>query len=160
MTRESSNCDTLASLLSRLRGYCDSGFALAIHIRLTRPTLMFQTYDQAWSDHYSENGYMLSDPVVHFGLTQRGRVIWDDLAEQDTEGVLRAAKRFGLHHGWTYATGKPNSKTIAGMTRSDRAMTPAEMAEVEEIVEALHGLTEDFSDWPASEQESARKLLP
>ncbi len=160
MTKEGSKRDTLASLLSRLRGYCDSGFALAIHIRLTRPTLLFQTYDQAWSDHYSENGYMLSDPVVHWGLTHVGRVVWDSLADQDPEGVFQAAKDFGLYHGWTFAIGEMADKTIAGMTRSDRAHSAAEVAEIEAIVSEIHTLTADFADWPPGEQDRARHLKP
>lgn len=55
----------VAGLLDRLRTYCDTGFALAIHIRYTRPSLLYRTYDQAWIDHYSEKGFMLTDPVVH-----------------------------------------------------------------------------------------------
>jgi len=45
--------------LTQLRALCDSGFALAIHIRYTRPTILYRTYDQAWIDHYSERGFML-----------------------------------------------------------------------------------------------------
>ena len=160
MTTEISACDLLALHLGRLRALCDSGFALAIHIRLTRPGLMYQTYDQAWSDHYSENGYMLSDPVVHFGLTQTGMVRWDDLADQDLVGVLRKAREFGLFNGWTYALGPANSRTIAGMTRSDRAHDAAEVAEIRAIVEDIHALTEDLASGPAAERDRARHLVP
>lgn len=160
MVTTSSKSDTLARLLGRLADLCDSGFALAIHIRLTRPSLLFQTYDSAWSDHYSVNGYMLSDPVVHFGLTRNGRVAWDALTDQDSAGVLKAARDFGLYNGWTYATGQASSKTIAGMTRSDRGHDAAEIAEIEAIVEEIHALTEDFADWPAAEQERVRRLIP
>lgn len=159
MTRVDGKCDRLATLLGRLQALCDTGFALAIHIRLTRPTLMFQTYDRAWSDHYSEHGYMLVDPVVHFGLTETGRVTWDEMTDRDSEGVLVKAKEFGLHHGWTYALGQASSKTIAGLTRSDRRHTEAEMDEIEAIMDEMHALTEDFRNWPPAEQEAARHLM-
>ncbi len=149
----------LATLLGRLQALCDTGFALAIHIRLTRPTLLYTTYDPAWSDYYSEHGFMLVDPVVHFGLTDTGRVIWADMAAQDSEGVLVKAREFGLHHGWTYALGHSNSKTIAGLTRSDRAHTEAEMDEIEAILDEMHVLTEDFTDWPSDVQLAARGLI-
>ncbi|NBZ87664.1 autoinducer binding domain-containing protein [Stagnihabitans tardus] len=144
--------------MSTLRETCDSGFALAIHIRLTRPTLLFQTYDPAWSDHYSEHGYMLSDPVVHWGLENTGRVIWDSLADKDPEGVLTAARNFGLHHGWTLALGDRMDKTIAGFTRSDRAHTAEEIDRMTAIMTEIHEMTADFKTWPAAEQDRARRL--
>ena len=160
LAKDRSIRDALAGELGRLRAYCDSGFALAIHIRLTRPTLLYQTYAQDWSDHYSEKGYMLSDPVVHWGLTQTGRVVWDSLAGQDPEGVLTAAKRFGLHHGWSYATGVAGDKTIAGLTRSDRAHTEAEVAEICQIVDSIHALTEGVETLGQAEQDELRRLIP
>lgn len=158
MTTATARCDKLATLLSTLREACDSGFALAIHIRLTRPTLLFQTYDPAWSDHYSEHGYMLSDPVVHWGLTNTGRVIWDSLSGKDPEGVLKAARDFGLYNGWTLALGESNDKTIAGFTRSDRAHGAEERDAMEAIMVEIHGMTADFTSWPLAEQERARRL--
>ncbi|MCW1919699.1 autoinducer binding domain-containing protein [Rhodobacter sp. KR11] len=145
--------------MGRLQALCDTGYALAIHIRLTRPTLLYQTYDAAWSDHYSENGYMLSDPVVHWGLENAGTVFWADLADKDPEGVLKSAAAHGLHHGWTIARGDRFDKTIAGMTRSDRAHTAEEQVEIQEIVAEIHAMTADFVTWPPALQEQARRLL-
>ena len=39
----------VAGLLDRLRAYCDTGFALAIHIRYTRPSLLYRTMPRAGS---------------------------------------------------------------------------------------------------------------
>lgn len=158
MIDDASRCDRLANLLGKLRRHCDTGFALAIHIRLTRPSLMYQTYDATWSDHYSENGYMLCDPVVRFGLTQVGRVRWEDLASEDEAGVLAAARRFGLHNGWALALGSASSRTIAGLTRSDRAHDAGEISEIEALIGEIHALTGDISNWPAFEQARARRL--
>jgi LuxR family transcriptional regulator len=145
------------SCLRRLAVLCDSGYALAIHIRLTSPTLMYQTYAQDWSEHYSVKGYMLSDPVVHWGLTHTGRIMWASLAEADPEGVIAAAESFGLTHGWTYATGAANSRTIAGITCS-RAHTEAEVAEIIAIVDEVHAITDRFDDFPKDVQERLRRL--
>lgn len=156
--KEGRNCATLAGLLQRLGQSCDSGYALAVHIRLTRPTLLFQTYDAAWSDHYSVNGYMLFDPVVHWGMTQTGSIAWANLRDQDPQGVLQAAEDFGLYNGWCFAIDHGGSRTIAGLTRSDRAHSAAEMEEIREIVGEIHRLTMDFDQWPPEEQEAARAL--
>ncbi len=150
--------DEVAARLTRLGDLCDTGYALAIHIRLTAPTLLYQTYSQAWAEHYSIKGYMLSDPVVRWGLTHTGQVTWASLTGEDPEGVIASASSFGLTHGWTYATGAANTRTIAGMTRSARAHTDAEVIEIKEIVDDLHNLTDGFDDFPKDLQDKLRTL--
>ncbi|MES2432688.1 MAG: autoinducer binding domain-containing protein [Pseudomonadota bacterium] len=144
--------------LTRLRALCDSGFALAIHIRYTRPTILYRTYDQAWIDHYSERGFMLSDPVVHWGLTHIGAVNWADLVDQDPQGVIRAALAHGLHNGWTYAMGPQTSRSIAGVTKTGPDFTAAERAEVAQIVDDLHDLTEGFEGFTPETQSALLAL--
>jgi len=97
---------------------------------------------------------------VHWGLANEGRVVWETLADKDPEGVLKAAKDFGLYHGWTFALGDMSDKTIAGMTRSDRAHTAAEFAEIEAMVRESHAMTADFNSWPVEDQNRARHLIP
>lgn len=149
----------IAQLLGDLGAICDTGFALAIHIRYTRPTLLFQTYAQTWSDHYSEQGYMMTDPVVRWGLTNTGSVIWDTLRDQDPEGVITAAVAHGLTNGWTYALGPTGSRTIAGLTKSGAAFTPDQTAKAIAIVNAMHDLTEHFDQFSPARQENLRRLL-
>ncbi len=148
----------IAQLLGRLRTYCDRGFALAIHIRYTRPTLLYQTYAQDWADHYSENGYMLSDPVVGWGLGNTGWVEWATLTDQDPQGVISDAVAHGLTNGWTYATGPAASRTIAGLTRSGAAFSPEDRADIAAIVDHLHDLTERFDTFPADLKDRLRRL--
>lgn len=158
MAKDNGKADRIAIYLARLGVLCDSGFALAIHIRMTAPTLLYQTYSQAWAEHYSVKGYMLSDPVVRWGLTHTGRVIWSSLTDGDSEGVIAASISFGLTHGWTYAVGTAGSRTIAGLTRSDRAHTEAEVAEIQAIVDDIHAITDGFDDLPKAVQDKLRRL--
>lgn len=138
--------------LTQLRVMCDSGFAIAIHIRYTRPTILYRTYGQAWIDHYSERGFMLSDPVVHWGLTHVGSVNWADLTDQDPQGVIPDALAHGLHNGWTYAVGPQTSRTIAGLTKTGADFTASQRAEIAQIVDDLHELTEGFESFSAETQ--------
>jgi LuxR family transcriptional regulator len=101
---------------------------------------------------------MLSDPVVHWGLTHTGRVVWNTLTDSDPEGVIAAAVSFGLTHGWTYSVGSASTRTIAGLTRSGRAHTDDEVAEIQAIVDDLHALTDNFDDMPKDLQDSLRRL--
>jgi LuxR family transcriptional regulator, quorum-sensing system regulator SdiA len=149
----------VAEKLGILDAFCDRGFALAIHIRYTRPTLLYQTYDQAWADHYSEKGLMLSDPVVHWGLTQSGWIEWSSLADGDPEGVIAAAVAHGLTNGWTYSVGPASSRTIAGVPRS-QPYSDAERAQVRALIDEIHDLTEDFESFPPAVQDQLRNLSP
>jgi LuxR family transcriptional regulator, quorum-sensing system regulator SdiA len=145
--------------LNKLAALCDSGFALAIHIRYTRPTLLYRTYAQGWIDHYSEKGFMLSDPTVHWGLKQSGWMAWADLAQTDPEAVIAAAAAHGLHNGLTYSVGPAASRTILGVTRSTSSFTQDERSEIAATINELHRMTEGFPTLPVGEQASLRGLL-
>ena len=159
MAKSPGKDDIVAQYLSRLTALCDRGFALAIHIRYTRPTLLYQTYSRDWADHYSEKGYMLSDPVVHWGLSHTGIVQWNTLTDQDPEGVMAAAVSFGLTNGWTYATGPASTRTIAGLTRSGGPFPPEDVAEIIQIVDAIHEVTEGFDAFTPELQNALRSLI-
>lgn len=150
--------EAVGKLLLQLSAICDTGFALAIHIRYTRPSLLYRTYAQEWIEHYSERGYMLSDPVVHWGLTNIGTVEWADMAEQDTAGVLVDAVAHGLTNGWTFSFGPATSRTIAGLTKSGASFTDADRARIIRIVEEIHALTEGIEAFPANTQNALREL--
>lgn len=158
MSRSVEKDAVVAQLLGSLSAFCDRGFALAVHIRLTRPSILYQTYAQDWSDTYSERGYMLSDPVVHWGLMNTGWVEWESLTGQDPAGVIAAAKAHGLTNGWTYAVGSASSRTIAGLPRSGAPFSAAERAEMGGIVDAIHETTEGFETFPADLQDRLRRL--
>ncbi|WP_176438445.1 autoinducer binding domain-containing protein [Actibacterium lipolyticum] len=148
----------MANLLKKLAQYCDTGFALAIHIRYTRPSLLFQTYDQAWNDYYSENGLMLSDPVVRWGLQNTGYVLWDDLMDDDDAGVLAKAKSFGLNNGVTYATGPISSRTISGFTRNGPPFSKEELDAMNAIVDEVHELTQGIENFSEEEINALREI--
>ncbi len=159
MAKSPGKDEIVAQYLGRLAALCGSGYALAVHIRYTRPTLLYQTYSQAWADHYSEKGYMLSDPVVRWGIMHTGRIEWNSLVDQDPEGVIAAAVSFGLTNGWTYATGTASTRTIAGLTRSGGPFSPEDVAEIIRIVDAIHDVTEGFEAFTPELQNTLRTLL-
>lgn len=158
MSPISGKATAVAQKIDPIRTLCDTGFALAIHIRYTRPTLLYQTYDRVWADHYSEKGYMLSDPVVHWGLTKTGWVEWASLTDHDPQGVIADAVAHGLTNGWTYATGPASSRTIAGLTRTGPPFTLAERAGIAQAVDDIHDLTEGFDSFPADVKDALRNL--
>lgn len=150
--------EAVGKLLLQLAGHCDTGFALAIHIRYTRPSLLYRTYSQKWIEHYSERGFMLRDPVVHWGLINTGTVEWKDLVDQDPDGVIPDAIAHGLTNGWTFSFGSSTSRTIAGLTKSGADFTEEERGRIIRIVEEIHALTDGIEAFPANTQDALRNL--
>ena len=148
----------VSQLLGKIAALCDTGYLLAVHIRYTRPSLMYRTYPQAWIDHYSERGFMMSDPVVHWGLTHTGVVLWSDLTGQDPEGVVAEASGYGLNNGWTYAAGPSTARTIASLTKSGADFSDDQRAALIALVDQIHALTEGFEQMPPETQEALRAL--
>ena len=158
MVDVSRKVNRVATLLGELASNCDSGFALAVHVRYTRPTLLYQTYAQTWGDHYSENGYMMVDPTVHWGLANVGSVDWHDLISEDVAGVIQAARNHGLNNGWTYATGPATSRSLGSVT-SSVPFTTEMRSRCCAIIDEIHVLTDGFDQFPAHLQTGLRGLL-
>ncbi len=70
------NKATIAELIGLLHEESPAGFAIALHIRFSSPTFLFQSYPAAWSEEYTNKGLLMQDPTVAWGLTQTGAVRW------------------------------------------------------------------------------------
>ena len=146
--------------LKALAVLCDTGYLLAVHIRYTRPTLMYTTYPQVWLEHYGENGMMMVDPVVRWamaGATEAGLASWAVLAGDDPAGVVASAAAHGLHNGMSFAIGPIASRTIGSVTKST-PFTADETATAERLITAIHRLTEGLDQMETAQQEALRKL--
>lgn len=118
------------------------GYNMGLHIRFTSPLMTFQTYDTAWLNHYTENGYVLRDPMVAWGFATTGATRWSNKRIPDPFGILKEARKFGLTYGVTVSCGPIGSRTIASVARADREFEDAEMDQIEQIIQRLHDMTE------------------
>lgn len=128
----------IAALLGDLDHRSPAGFAVALHIRFTAPTYLFQTYPRRWLDYYSATGLVMHDPTVGWGMSNTGHVRWSDLEAIDRHEVLERAKDFGLMNGVTIATVTSGSRSIGSFARADRDFEAREVAELEAIFFELH----------------------
>lgn len=128
--------------LKRLDARAPKGFFLGLHIRFTSPVMSFQTYNQAWTDHYTDNGYVLRDPMTAWGFCTTGSTRWSNKKIPDPFGIFKKAAEFGLRYGVTISCGAISSRTIASIARADRDFTDAEIDEIQQIVLRLHEMTE------------------
>lgn len=149
---------SIAALLHDLDHRSPAGFAIALHIRFTTPTYMFQTYSKRWMHQYSSSGLVVSDPVAHWGLQNVGRIRWSDLEAIDSRGVLERAKDFGLMNGVAIALLISGSRSIAGFARADRDYDEREMEELEDVLAQLHRSTAGLGQLSARDQRALTEL--
>lgn len=131
----------ISACLTRLHAASPSGFAIALHIRFTSPRYLFQSYDKAWLDIYTREGFLLRDPTVGWGFENTGSIRWSALAALDTAGVLTRAAGVGLRFGVCLALVEGGSRSIASFTHRDRELTDAEIADRAADLAELHRLT-------------------
>ncbi len=130
----------IKNMLSELKQISDAGFALAYEVNFTTPRYLFQTYPKPWLDHYSQNGLVMSDPTVQWGMENTGQVDWDLLRGNDTAGVLSAAAEHGLNYGMTCAAEVAGKRSLGSFARSDRPFSSDEVAKLTDGFENLRAL--------------------
>lgn len=131
------------------------GYLLALRIGGTSPLQAYHTYPQAWIDEYTQNGYMLRDPLMTWALTIGGTVRWSSALLLDPFRIFRKAAKHGLHFGASVAHGPISSLTICSMARADREFSDEEIAAAQAIVVSVH----DAAEPPQSLTEDEKRIL-
>ena len=129
----------ISEVLEKLGNLAPAGYALGFHIAYTTPKFMFQSYPKAWLDYYSQNGLVMSDPMVAWGFENTGACRWSDL--DDPEGVMIKAAEFGMPYGIVCTLKTEDSLSICGFARADREFSDAEIADILDKVGELHKST-------------------
>ncbi|MBC7676607.1 MAG: autoinducer binding domain-containing protein [Rhodoferax sp.] len=128
--------------LHRLSMLAPAGYFIGLHIRFAAPLVSFQTYDQSWLDHYTQQAYALRDPTIAWGFSSTGACRWTDFGIPDMFGILEKARSYGLVYGLTVSCGPIASRSIASFSRADREYEESEMTQIEAVVQRLHDFTE------------------
>ncbi|RBW44489.1 transcriptional regulator [Loktanella sp. D2R18] len=102
---------------------------------------MFQSYPKAWLDYYSQNGLVMSDPMVAWGFEHIGTCRWSEL--DDPADVLQKATEFGMPYGIVCTTKSGDSLSICGFARADREFSNTEIQDISGKIESLHKWTAD-----------------
>lgn len=136
-----SDISRIVEILENVRDQSASGFAIALHIRLTSPDFLMQTYPVEWTDIYSEKGYVMVDPTVRWGFSETGSIRWSKLSETDEENILEQSRAYGMAFGVTIATDTGGSRSLASFSRPDREYDDAEIQVLSALIDDLHALT-------------------
>jgi len=139
----------IGTILGKLDALCSEGYAIALHIKFTTPTYLFQTYKTEWVEYYSKMGWVLQDPTVHWGFENTGTIHWDDLIPNDKQGIFPKAAEFGLKYGFVLALETDGSRSVSSFARNDRNFSDDEIHEISDLLQMLHDRTlepEQLSD--------------
>lgn len=126
-------------------------FAIGLRIRFNHPTLLYQTYPEAWVAHYAKNGLLFVDPAVRWGMTHTGICDWRDLTSDDSAGVLQQAADHGLVHGIAISVGDSATRSLGFFASATTSITEQERVLAQEVVGALHEATDGVADLPPAE---------
>ncbi|HBZ42691.1 MAG TPA: LuxR family transcriptional regulator [Maritimibacter sp.] len=143
-------------VLGEISARAPAGYFIGVHIRFAGPLMTFRSYNKAWTDHYSRNGYALHDPMIAWGVSRTGAARWSEIDTPDPFGIMSEAAQFGLVYGLCISCGPTTSRTVTGMSRSDREYTDEEIATLNGLVVRLHTETEPPHNLTIAEQEALR----
>lgn len=125
-------------LLDQLDQLAPMGYTVGLHIRFATPLIYKSSYPAAWVDHYNSHSYYLRDPLVFWGVGVEGTTRWSSIPLPDPFGVMKKAAAHGLAYGAVSSYGPITSRSIVGVSRSDREFTDDELGALRELTIQLH----------------------
>lgn len=142
--------------LAKLDEFAEAGYFLALHIRFTSPLMFFQTYNEEWIKEYTENGYVLRDPMTAWSFASTGSTRWSNPRIPDPFKIFSEAKKFGLKFGATISIGPVLSRSVCSVARSDREFTDDEISQMSDLVSKLHAMVEPTTRLTKAQQDALR----
>lgn len=145
-------------LLEQLDQLAPMGYTVGLHIRFATPLVYRSSYPSAWVEHYNNNSYYLRDPLVFWGVGVEGTTRWSSIPLPDPFGVMKKAAGHGLKYGAVSSYGPITSRSIVGISRSDREFDDAELSRLKEITIQLHIEAKPPSELTKAQVEALRCL--
>lgn len=145
-------------LLEQLDQLAPMGYTVGLHIRFATPLIYKSSYPPAWVEHYNSHSYYLRDPLVFWGVGVEGTTRWSAIPLPDPFGVMKKAAGHGLKFGAVSSYGPITSRSIVGISRSDREFTDEEMGQLKEVTIQLHIEAKPPSDLTKAQIEALQCL--
>ncbi len=118
-----------------------AGHYIALRIGFAYPVEEVNELPADWVDHYTQNRFMLFDPVIRWAYSNVGMLRWQELSEDDPRKILSNAKTFGLRFGAVISVFDGNDegqRSYGSFARSDRDFTDLEMQVLQAYVTRRH----------------------
>ncbi len=123
-----------------VKAIAPAGHYIALRIGFAYPVEEVNALPAEWVDHYTQNRFMLFDPVIRWAYSNVGMLRWRELSD-DPRKVLPKAKTFGLHFGTVISVFDGNDegqRSYGSFARSDREFTDLEMRVLNAYVTRRH----------------------
>ncbi|MCY1127971.1 autoinducer binding domain-containing protein [Frigidibacter sp. RF13] len=117
------------------------GYYIALRIGFAFPLAEHNALPTAWIDRYTQQSYMVFDPVMQWVYRNAGAARWSEIAVTDPRGVLADAAQHGLRFGVAISLDDPGPKgqrSFGSFARGDREFDDAEIAALAQKLEWLH----------------------
>lgn len=134
---------TQAGIKREMRKIAPGGFYLALRIGFAYPKEEINEFPEAWVERYTEESYVVLDPVVRWAFLHTGAKRYADFIIEGADGfeILVEAKSYGLEHGAGVSVTDDDSmemRSYGSFARQDREFTDAELERLIELLMNYH----------------------
>ena len=118
-----------------------AGYYIALRLGFAFPVEEINNLPPAWVSHYTQQRFMMFDPVVRWAYSHTGMIRWSELDIDDPRNVMGQAQTFGLRYGAIVAVFDGNAagqRSYGSFARSDRELTDIEMKLLQAYLSRRH----------------------
>lgn len=118
-----------------------AGHYISLRIGFAVPVEEVNELPADWIRHYTENRYMLFDPVVQWVYSNVGAIRWSNLTENDPRRILNQAKSFGMPYGVAVSVfdgNKQGQRSYGTFARADREFEDLEIRVLQAYLARRH----------------------
>lgn len=150
--------DIRGVLLRSLDQLSECGYSIGVGFDGVEPVFVHSTYSQRWIDRYVDQGYLLIDPTIQFGLSSTGQATWKELERlfPSSRVFFEDAASYGLHRGNTLAISSDGRVSVLSCSGPEWSKEDLRIART--ALHALHALEYEPSN-PVTLTEPVKDVL-
>ena len=107
-----------------------AGYYIALRLGFAFPVEEINNLPSEWVTHYTQQRFMMFDPVVRWAYANTGMIRWSEIDEGDPRGIMKQAHAFGLRFGAVISVfdgGADGTRSYGSFSRNDRELTDIEV---------------------------------
>lgn len=117
------------------------GYYLALRVGFAFPLEEVNALPPDWVAFYTQNRFMLSDPVIRWVYANHGAIRWSEIIDPDKREVMARAREHGLNYGVAiccFDTNSGGQRSFGSFVRHDREYHDDEILILTRYVNRLH----------------------